>query len=137
MMDGLTIGELAKQGQVNLETIRYYERVGLLPPPPRTSSGYRVFPADAVRRVWFIKRAQELGFSLKEIKELLALRVNPESTSADVRQRAEAKITDIEEKIKTLRSMKKALASLTSACCGDGAASECPILESLNTRKGN
>jgi len=76
-MEALTRGELAQQGRVNSETIRYYERRGLLPRPPRTPSGYRVFSSDAVRRVRFIKRAQGLGFSLKEIKALLALRVDP------------------------------------------------------------
>lgn len=134
-MDRLTIGELAKRGGVNLETIRYYERKGLLPAPPRNSSGYRAFPETAVRRIRFIKRAQELGFSLKEINELLALRVAPGSTRADVRERATAKISDIEEKIGTLRSMKRALERLTATCCGDGAASECPILESLSSER--
>ena len=105
--DRLTIGELAKCGQVNLETIRYYERQGLLPKPPRSPSGYRLFPSESARRVRFIKRAQELGFSLKEIKELLALRAASGATSADVRKRAEAKIADIEGKIETLRAMKR------------------------------
>ena len=76
-MDGLSTGEIAKQGGVNLETIRYYERRGLLPKPPRTPSGYRTFDPEAVRRIRFIKQAQGLGFSLKEIKALLALRVDP------------------------------------------------------------
>lgn len=131
----ITIGELAKRGAVNLETIRYYERQGLLPKPPRSSSGYRLFPLDSVRRVRFIKRAQELGFSLKEIKELLALRVTPGTTSADVRKRAQAKVANIEEKVQTLRAMKKALVQLTATCCGDGPASECPILEGLSLEK--
>jgi MerR family mercuric resistance operon transcriptional regulator len=131
-MERLTIGELAKRGGVNLETVRYYERQGLLPAPPRSPSGYRLFPPESVRRIRFIKRAQELGFSLKEIRELLALRVDPEGTSADVRKRAEAKIADIEEKVQTLRSMKRALTKLTAACCSDGSISECPILESLS-----
>src|SRR5437667_2478865 len=89
-MEALTRGALAQQGRVNAETIRYYERRGLLPKPPRTPSGYRVFSSDAVRRVRFIKRAQGLGFSLKEIKALLALRVDPCSSCGDVRKRAEA-----------------------------------------------
>ena len=129
----LTIGELAKRGGVNLETVRYYERKGLLPAPPRNPSGYRAFPEDAVRRIRFIKRAQELGFSLKEIGELLALRVDPGSTRAQVRERASAKIADIEERIRTLKSMKKALEGLAATCCGEGAASDCPILESLSS----
>ena len=131
-MDGLTTAEVAKQGGVNLETIRYYERRGLLPKPPRTPSGYRTFGADAVRRLRFIKHAQELGFSLKEIKELLALRVDARTSCADVRRRTEAKIADIEQKLRALRAMKMALVRLTAACVGRGPVSACPILESLD-----
>lgn len=133
--DTITISQLAKHCAVSLETIRYYEREGLLPKPPRSASGYRLFVSADVRRVRFVKRAQELGFSLKEIKELLALRVTPGMTSAPVRKRAEAKIADIEEKLQTLRAMKRALTQLTAACCGDGSITECPILESLNLEK--
>lgn len=127
--------ELAKRGGVNLETIRYYERVGLLHRPPRSGAGYRQFSPESVRRVRFIKRSQELGFSLKEIKELLALRIAPGSTRADVRKRAETKIADIEGKVQHLRAMKKALVRLTESCCGSGPASDCPILESLSLEK--
>jgi len=116
---------------VNLETIRYYERRGLLPEPPRTDSGYRVYSADAVRRVRFIKRAQELGFSLKEIQEFLALRIHPNTSCAGVRQRTEVKIADIDQKIRTLQAMKKALVGLATACSGRGPVSDCPILESI------
>src|SRR5437763_339333 len=111
-MKSLTIGRLAKQVGVNLETVRFYERRGLLPKPPRTASGYRLFPADAARRLRFIRRAQELGFSLTEIGELLSLRVS-RRTSASIRTRAEAKIADIEAKIRSLGSMRKALQKLT------------------------
>ena len=131
----ITTSELAKRGGVNLETIRYYERIGLLPRPPRLRSGYRQFSSESVRRVRFIKRAQELGFSLKEIKDLLELRISPRSTRGDVRQRAATKIADIEEKIQHLRAMKQALVRLTDACCGNGPASDCPILESLSLEK--
>ena len=95
-MGALTRGELAQQGRVNSETVRYYERRGLLPKPPRTPSGYRAFSSEAVRRVRFIKRAQGLGFSLKEIKALLTLRIDPRRSCGDVRTRAEAKIEEIE-----------------------------------------
>lgn len=132
MGETLTIGELAKQGKVNLETIRYYEQQGLIPKPPRLSSGYRSFSPDAVSRVRFIKQAQELGFSLKEIKELLALQVNPHSTGADVKQRAESKLADIEAKMKILSRMKKALKQLMTSCDGNGSISDCPILKSLS-----
>lgn len=128
----LTRGELAKRGGVNSETIRYYERRGLLPKPPRSAAGYRLFSAADVSRVRFIKRAQELGFSLDEIQELLALRVSSTGTPGAVRKLAEAKLADIEEKIKSLHSMQTVLQTLTAACCGGGGeVSECPILESF------
>jgi MerR family copper efflux transcriptional regulator len=129
----LTIGKLAKDAGVNLETVRYYERRGLLPKPPRsTSSGYRQFPEDAARRLRFIRRAQELGFSLAEIGELLSLRVSRTSTSGAIRTRTEAKIADIDSKIRTLESMKKSLQRLTNACDGCAPMADCPILDSLD-----
>jgi len=127
----LTIGELAKRGGVGLETIRYYERRGLLAKPPRSAAGYRAYSSEEVRRVRFIKAAQELGFSLAEIDELLALRVDPRSTCADVRERAEAKITDIEDKIRQLTRMRESLERVTAACSGRGPTSQCPILDSM------
>ena len=130
-MEGLTIGRLAREGQVNVETIRYYERRGLLPRPPRRPSGYRVFPPSAVRVLQFVKTAQALGFSLREIKELLSLRIQPGRSCADVRDRAEQKIAEIDQKIRTLKAMRKALMRLAAACSGRGPISECPILESL------
>jgi len=131
-MERLTVGELAKRSEVNSQTIRYYERQGLLPKPPRLGSGYRAFPMESVERVRFIKQAQELGFSLNEIKELLALQVNPLSTGADVRKLAQAKVSEIAAKIKTLNSMKKALTHLTSACNGNDSASECQCLKKIS-----
>ncbi len=131
-MIGLTTGELAREGGVNLESIRFYERKALLSKPPRTRAGYRVFPQESVGRIRFIKRAQELGFSLREIKELLQLKSGADSGCADVRQRAEEKLQDINHKIRDLQRMKKALAGLTAVCPGRGAISNCPILESLD-----
>ena len=131
-MAGLTTGELARRGGINLESIRFYEKQGLLPKPPRTHSGYRVFPPDAVRLVRFIKRAQELGFSLKEIKELLALRLDPDTSCADVRRRAEEKLTDIARRIQDLQRMERTLSRLAASCPGRGATSDCPILETLD-----
>jgi MerR family transcriptional regulator, copper efflux regulator len=128
----ITIGQLARETGINLETVRYYERQGLLPKPPRSPAGYRLFPADAAQRLRFIRRAQELGFSLKEIRELLALRVSARTSSAEIRKRAEAEITDIEAKINSLESMRKSLRKLTSSCAGCGPISECPILGSLD-----
>jgi MerR family copper efflux transcriptional regulator len=131
-MKSLTIGHLAREAGINLETVRYYERRGLLPKPPRSASGYRLFPTDAARRLRFIRRAQELGFSLKEIRELLSLRVSRTTTSRDIRARAEAKIADIDAKIRSLESMKKTLRKLTNVCEGCVPVAECPILESLD-----
>ena len=131
-MKTLTIGRLAKEAGVNLETVRYYERRGLLPRPPRSASGYRLFPDEAAGRLRFIRRAQELGFSLAEIRELLSLRVSRTAKRTDVRRRAEAKIADIAAKIRSLDSMKRALRKLTRACAGCGPIAECPILESLD-----
>src|SRR5216683_1860364 len=111
-MEQLTIGELAKRAHVNRETVRYYERRRLLPRPSRSISGYRVFNEDAVRRLRFIRHAQELGFSLNEIRELLALRVKSVDTCDRVRERAEAKIVDIEKKIGALQHMNEALSEL-------------------------
>src|SRR6516165_7382716 len=126
----LTIGHLAREVGINLETVRFYERQGLLPRPPRNASGYRLFPGDAKRRLKFIKRAQELGFSLSEIRELLALRMSRRTTSGEIRKRTEAKIVDIEGKIRSLDSMRKSLVKLARSCGGCAPLSECPTLES-------
>ncbi len=129
----LNIGTLAKQAEVNIQTIRYYERRELLPKPGRTASNYRVYPPATVQRVRFIKRAQELGFTLKEIKDLLALRITPRADCGDVRSRASAKIEDIESKIASLQAMKKSLTKLVRTCSGRGPISECPILDAMDT----
>ncbi len=131
-MKALTIGHLARESGMNLETVRYYERRGLLPKPPRSASGYRLFPIEASQRLRFIQRAKELGFSLKEIGELLSLRVSPTTTSVGIRAKANSKIADIRSKIRTLESMERALRKLTKSCPGCGPLAECPILESLD-----
>jgi MerR family copper efflux transcriptional regulator len=134
-MESMTIGKVAKGAAVGVETVRFYEREGLIEKPPRRDSGYRAYPADTVDRVRFIKRAKELGFSLKEIKELMALRIAPGATCGQIKKRAEAKIENIEDKISSLQRMKQALRKLTAACGGKGAVSECPILDALEDRK--
>jgi MerR family copper efflux transcriptional regulator len=135
-MEHLTRGRVAREGGVNIETIRYYERRGLLPKASRLASGYRAFQPEAVRRIRFIKHAQALGFSLKEIKELLALRATPRACRADVRARAAEKIGEIEEKLRALRAMKRALEKLVTECtAGAGSATDCPILEALDTEE--
>jgi MerR family mercuric resistance operon transcriptional regulator len=132
-MDGLTIGALAERARVHSETLRYYERRELIERPPRSVSNYRLYPEDAVRRVRFIKRAQELGFTLKGIKELLSLRATPEAECGEIRAHAEAKIKAIDEKIGSLMAMKNALSTLVAECSGKGPLTRCPILESLDT----
>lgn len=131
-MKALSIGAVARQAKVGIETIRYYERQGLLPQPSRRRSGYREYDQQAVRRLRFIRRAKELGFTLKEIKSLFALQVDANATRADVRKQAEQKIAVIEEKIRDLEQMRQSLSRLVNTCHGDGIASECPILEALD-----
>lgn len=134
-MEGLRIGDLARRAGVNLQTIHYYERRALLPEPPRTASNYRMYPRDAIRRVRFIKHAQELGFTLEEIKELISLRATPRACCNDVRERAEQKAKQIDEKIRSLKAMRKALASLVAECSnGEDSVSECPILAALDAK---
>jgi Hg(II)-responsive transcriptional regulator len=131
-MKTLTIGQLARQAGVGIETVRFYERKGLLEEPARRASGYRQYDEEVVVRLHFIRRAKELGFTLREIADLLALRDDPDTSRADVRQRAVAKVADIEARIRDLQRMKDALRRLAATCQGDGPAVTCPILEALN-----
>ncbi len=127
----LKTGELAHEAGVNVETIRFYERKGLLPEPPRRSSGHREYPRESVRRIRFIQRGKELGFTLHEIKGLLELRVDPETNCDAVRERALEKIADVKHKIADLRKIEKALRKLTDSCSGNGPKDDCPILVHL------
>lgn len=133
-MPEFTIGEVANRVGVNIETLRYYERRGLVPPPPRSHSNYRLYPSDTVRLVRFVKRAQDLGFTLNEIKELLAFRNGREATCGDVREQALAKIGNIDDKVRALQAMRGALAELVEQCPGRGPVGGCPILESLEPK---
>ena len=131
-MHNLTIGKLAKQAGLGVETLRYYERRGLLEPCHRTDSGYRVYDDDAQRRLQFIRRAQALGFSLDEIAELLNLSHQPDASAAQVKRLAQAKIDDIDARIEDLQRMRSALAELECRCPGSSATTrECPILGAL------
>ena len=130
-MKSLTIGKVASESGVGVETVRFYEREGLLNQPARKPSGYRQYEPEAVARLRFIKQAQRLGFTLREIKELLALKLDPKATRAQVKERVIAKITDIEQRISELRRMKKALAPLIQACDGQGTLDGCPILDAI------
>ncbi len=131
-MKALSIGQVARQTGVGVETVRFYERQGLLEKPPRKESGYRQYPPEAILRLRFIKKAKEVGFSLKEIKELLSLRLDATATCEDVKSRAEVKILDIQQKIQALQRMKQTLTDLTAACSEDGPVSECPILQAIS-----
>ena len=130
-MESMTIGKLATRAGVGVETIRFYERKGLLPEPPRTLSGYREYPGSAVAHVRFIRRAKELGFTLREISELLDLKIAPGTSCAEIRNRARVKIGDIEKKVRSLEVMRAALEKLAADCPAEGPTSECPILEAL------
>jgi len=111
-MKHLTIGRLAKKCGVNVETVRYYERRELLPVPPRSVSGYRHYSEEDVERICFIKGAQVVGFTLKEIGELLSLRVDSATSATKMKKRTVEKIADIEKKIRSLEEMKAALIKL-------------------------
>ncbi len=130
-MRPLHTGDLARQAGVNVETLRFYEREGLLAEPPRRPSGYREYPPEAVDLVLFIQRAKQLGFSLKEVKELLALREVPRATCGDVVVIADRKVADIDAKISDLRAMRAALTKLLKECPGSAPIAQCPIIESL------
>ena len=127
----LTTSQLANSAGVNVETLRYYERRGLLPEPPRRASGYRQYSQDDVARLQFIKRAKDLGFTLQDVQELLNLRVDPDTPCAMVKRRADLKIIDIEAKLQSLKRIKKALNKLAATCSGRGPVGDCPILEAL------
>jgi len=129
-------GEVAARAGVNVQTLRYYERRGLLKEPDRRPSGYREYPPDAVQLIRFIKRAQELGFTLTEIEDLLRLRSDKTAGCSEVRAAAEAKIEDIDRRIRSLRAMRHALGVLVDSCKSDGSARECPILEALDDTGG-
>lgn len=127
----MKIGVLAERGDVNVQTIRYYERCGILRPAARTAAGYRQYDAAAVDRLRFIRQAQELGFSLEEIGELLDLRVDDPNACTVVEARTRAKLADVDRKIAELTRMKRVLEGLTAACQAREPTAECPILETL------
>ena len=127
----LTSGQLAKKSGVGVETLRFYEREGLLPKPARLASGYRQYPMEAVERVRFVRRAQLLGFQLKDIKALLALRDDPGADRNEVREKTVTKLADIDAKIKDLEAMRAELTLMVAACDGSGPTAGCPILTAI------
>ncbi|MCH8011739.1 MAG: heavy metal-responsive transcriptional regulator [Candidatus Marinimicrobia bacterium] len=130
-MNSFTIGTLAKETKLNIETIRFYERNKLLPEPKRTQAGYRLYTNKDINRLHFIVISKRHGFSLKEIRELLDLRIDPSSTCEDVRKKAEEKIKVVSDKIRELKQIKRALSTLVASCHGVGPEGDCPILDAF------
>lgn len=128
-MESMGIGTLAKRAGVGIDTVRYYERSGLLAPSRRLASGYRRYTALELARLRFIRRAQALGFTLNEVRDLLAL--SAKRDVARVKRSAQAKLEDVDEKIAALQKIREGLATLVAACPGHGRAADCPILQAL------
>lgn len=133
-MNGLTIGKLARESGVTVETIRFYERKGLIDQPEKPLSGYRRYPAEAGVRVRFIRNAKELGFSLREIGELLTLAGTSKVNRGGMRAKAEAKIAEIDEKVAGLLSLRKELSALVEVCRSGKKECRCPIVEAFEHR---
>lgn len=132
-MKGLSISQVAKECNVNIETIRYYEKRGLIPEPPRSESGYREFPVKVIERIKFIKRAQELDFTLTEIQKLIRISENDESfSSQEVQQFALQKLDEVDTKLRDLEKVRFVLLDLSERCSGKGPICECPIIQSLS-----
>lgn len=127
-----SIGQVAKGASVGVETVRFYEREGLVPAPKRRPSGYRQYPPDTVRRIRFVQAAKTLGFTLREIRDLLSLRVAAGRSCADVRKLAKQKLAELDTKLTELQRMRAALARLAESCTGKGPTSECPLLDAID-----
>jgi len=134
-MEILSIGQVARRARVGVETVRIYEREGELSEPPRRASGYRQYSEQVVSRLRFIKRAKLLGFSLKEISELLLLRVDAQTSCEEVKQRTEAKLAEVERKLVELQRMRQALLQVHTLCTGLGPTSRCPMLDALDQQE--
>ncbi len=127
----LNIGQVASQTGVTVETVRFYEKQGLIEEPQRAESGYRQYPPEIVKRVRFIQHAKEVGFTLKDIGGLLALRREPGTSCSDIKLRATQKIEQVDQKIRDLQQIRDALTRMVMKCGGRGPLSQCPILEEL------
>ena len=127
----LTIGKLAQASATSIDTVRYYEKSGLLPAPQRSRSGYRLYDTDTLRRLRFIRRSKDLGFSLDEIRHLLSL-TDHDGASAEVKQMTLDKLTLVNNKLADLQAMRDALQSLADSCDGQGCIHHCPIVDALN-----
>ncbi len=131
-MSEIFVGQLAGEAGINVETIRYYEKLKLLPKPKRKESRYRIYDETDLKRLLFIKRAKELGFTLKEIKELMELKIDSEAKCGDVKHLTEHKLKDVDDRIRDLKTIKSVLVKLINQCVNEEVSSdECPILESI------
>lgn len=130
----LSIGEVAHLAGVAVDTIRFYEKEGLVPKPARKPSGYRQYQPEVVRNIRFVKAAKGLGFTLTEIRELISLRVTKGGSCADVKQRAVAKLADVDTKLAELQRMRDALVELAASCTGTGPMGVCPFLDALDAQ---
>jgi MerR family transcriptional regulator, copper efflux regulator len=132
----MRIGELAERTGASVQTVRYYERRGLLPEPDRMRSGYRIYDESDLLRLRFILRAKDLGFTLSEIRELLDLRVDPSRTADDVRELAQEKIADVDARMRDLRRIRRVLGQLVEACAARRGQEECALLHAIGTDEG-
>ncbi len=136
MKPGRTIGQAAQEAGVGVETVRFYERQGLIEQPRKPNgTGPRLYPADLVERIRFIREAQQLGFSLSQARELLVLRADPDADCSDVREQAAAKLRDVEQKIEQLRHLHAALETLLASCPGRGGLQACSIMDALTRQR--
>lgn len=135
-MEPLTISQVASSAGVGIETVRFYERQGLIPEPPRSPSGYRLYPPEIVGRIRFIRRSKELGFSLKEVAELLSLRDAPTARPGPIIEMLRAKLRDIDDRIATLRASRAALDDLIAGCV-DGTETVVAVLRQLEVVEGD
>ena len=126
----LSRGSLAARTGVNIETIRYYEKIGLMPQPLRSAGGHRVYGQSDLKRLSFIRRSRELGFTLREIRDLLELVDGGQYTCAEVRDRTTSHLADVTQKIQDLRKIQKTLKTMASKCDG-GMVPDCPIVDEL------
>jgi MerR family copper efflux transcriptional regulator len=127
----MKIGELATLSGLSVDTIRFYEKQGLIPSPQRTDSNYRMYDEDTPRRLIFIRKARDLGFTLQEIGQLLTLSEDSQAGASDVKERAQAKLAALDRKISELKAMRRSLEKLVITCSGHGPSHDCPILAAL------
>jgi MerR family mercuric resistance operon transcriptional regulator len=133
----VTIGQLAKAAGVNVQTVRYYERIRLIPKPTTTSSGYRQYTKQDLSRLRFIRRAQELGFSLRDIHQLLTLRVDRNRGCSEVKYMAESVLATLNRRVEQLQQLAEALRELADQCRGRGPVGECPILDFIEGKEND